>query len=79
MFGIFVVLPLSLLKDLSKLAYTSGISVLADVFLTLIVLFAGAGEARYIYELRLSRLKVLVFVHQCRSRMLDAVKIARHR
>lgn len=50
MFGIFVVLPLSLLKDLSKLAYTSGISVLADVFLTLIVLFAGAGEARYIYE-----------------------------
>ncbi|CAM9763087.1 unnamed protein product, partial [Ectocarpus fasciculatus] len=45
MFGIFVVLPLSLLKDLSKLAYTSGISVLADVFLTLIVLFAGAGEA----------------------------------
>ncbi|CBN75648.1 conserved unknown protein [Ectocarpus siliculosus] len=45
MFGIFVVLPLSLLKDLSKLAYTSGISVLADVFLTLIVFFAGAGEA----------------------------------
>lgn len=31
----------------SKLSYTSGVSVFADVLLTLIVLFAGAGEARY--------------------------------
>ncbi|CAM9615994.1 unnamed protein product [Pylaiella littoralis] len=45
LFGIFAVLPLSLLKDLSKLSYTSGVSVLADVLLTFIVIFAGADEA----------------------------------
>ncbi|CAN0400261.1 unnamed protein product, partial [Hapterophycus canaliculatus] len=46
LFGIFAALPLSLLKDLSKLSYTSGASVMADVLLTLIVLFAGTSEAR---------------------------------
>ncbi|CAM9603458.1 unnamed protein product [Scytosiphon promiscuus] len=45
LFGIFAALPLSLLKDLSKLAYTSGVSVLADVLLTIIVLFAATNEA----------------------------------
>eukprot|EP00903_Cladosiphon_okamuranus_P007722 g7482.t1 len=45
LFGIFAVLPLSLLKDLSKLSYTSGVSVFADALLTLIVLFSGASEA----------------------------------
>lgn len=44
--AIFCVLPLSLLRDLSKLAYTSGISVFADVLLTIIVLAAASGEAR---------------------------------
>ena len=46
LFGIFCVLPLSLLKDLSKLSYTSFASVIADLLLTLIVIFAGAKEAR---------------------------------
>lgn len=45
-FGIFGVLPVSLLKDLSKLSYTSGISVLADLLLIFIVIFAGSAEAR---------------------------------
>lgn len=45
-FGIFGVLPVSLLKDLSKLSYTSGISVLADLLLVFIVVFAGSSEAR---------------------------------
>ena len=40
-------LPVSLLKDMSKLSYTSFVSILADVLLTLIVLFAGSEEARY--------------------------------
>ncbi|CAM9642866.1 unnamed protein product, partial [Laminaria digitata] len=43
--GVFCVLPVSLLRDLSNLSYTSFVSVLADVFLTFIVLIAGAGEA----------------------------------
>lgn len=46
-FGIFCILPVSLLKDLSKLAYTSCISVLADLLLTVIVLATASGEARY--------------------------------
>ncbi|CAN0002186.1 unnamed protein product [Ectocarpus sp. 4 AP-2014] len=44
--GVFCMLPLSLLKDLSKLAYTSCLSVLADVLLTVIVLVAASGAAR---------------------------------
>lgn len=47
LFGIFCMLPVSLLKDMSKLSYTSFVSILADVLLTLIVLFAGSEEARY--------------------------------
>lgn len=46
-FGVLLVLPLSLLKDLSKLSCTSFISVVADTILTLIVIFAAPGEARY--------------------------------
>lgn len=46
LFGIFCALPLSLLKDLSKLSYTSFASVLADLLLTFIVIFAGSKEAR---------------------------------
>lgn len=46
LFGIFCALPLSLLKDLSKLSYTSFVSVLADLLLTFIVIFAGSKEAR---------------------------------
>lgn len=46
--GFFCVLPLCLLKDLGKLSYTSFISVLADLLLTLIVLVAGSSEARYL-------------------------------
>ncbi|CAM9420529.1 unnamed protein product [Laminaria digitata] len=50
LFGIFCMLPVSLLKDLSKLSFTSFVSVLADVLLTLIVLFSGSEEARYMKE-----------------------------
>lgn len=44
--GIFCILPLSLLRDLSKLSYTSCISVFADLLLTIIVLAAASGEVR---------------------------------
>lgn len=46
--AIFCVLPLSLLRDLSKLAYTSCVSVFADVLLTMIVLATASGEARWV-------------------------------
>lgn len=46
LFGIFCMLPVSMLKDMSKLSYTSFVSILADLLLTLIVLFAGSEEAR---------------------------------
>ena len=46
-FGILFVLPVSLLKDLSKLAYTSLISVCAVGLLTCIVVFAGPGVDRW--------------------------------
>lgn len=45
-FGIFTVLPVSLLKDLSKLSYTSCVSVVADLLLTIIVLTTASGEVR---------------------------------
>lgn len=46
-FGIVFVLPVSLLKDLSKLAYTSLASVCSVGVLGLIVIFAGPSEARW--------------------------------
>lgn len=50
----------------SKLSYTSGVSVFADVLLTLIVLFAGAGEARYAKQpQQLNGFKVRVFSTPC--------------
>lgn len=45
-FGIFFILPLSLLKDMSMLSYTSFASILSDLILTLIILFTATGEAR---------------------------------
>lgn len=45
-FAVFVVLPVASLKDLSKLSYTSFISVMADVLLVFIVAFTGPGESR---------------------------------
>lgn len=50
-FGLVFILPVSLLKDLSKLSYTSFVSVLADLLLLLIVCFTGASEARYALHL----------------------------
>ena len=44
--GAFCVLPVSLLRDMSKLSLTSFVSVLADLVLTFIVLIAGPREAR---------------------------------
>ena len=44
--GAFCVLPVSLLRDLSKLSFTSFVSVLADLVLTFIVIIAGPSEAR---------------------------------
>lgn len=44
--GAFCVLPVSLLRDLSKLSFTSLVSILADVMLTFIVIIAGPSEAR---------------------------------
>lgn len=46
-FGIFFILPVSLLKDLSKLSYTSCLSVFADLLLTIIVVATASGEARW--------------------------------
>ena len=40
-FGLGVMLPLSLLKDMSSLAISSSISVLSDIIMTLIVLFSA--------------------------------------
>lgn len=45
-FGTLLVLPLSSLKDLAKLSYTSVMSVLADVLLVLIVVWNGPDESR---------------------------------
>lgn len=61
LFGIFCMLPVSLLKDMSKLSYTSFISILADVLLTLIVLSAGAAEARYVQNQKCQRASVKCF------------------
>lgn len=44
--GAFFILPVSLLRDLSKLSFTSFVSVLSDLVLTFIVIIAGPGEAR---------------------------------
>ena len=54
-FGVFCILPVSLLKDLSKLSYTSCISVVADLLLTIIVLSTASGEARCAVQAQFSR------------------------
>lgn len=45
-FGIVCALPLSLLRDMSNLSHVSSASIVADVLLALIVVFAGPREAR---------------------------------
>ena len=44
MVAIFIILPLTLLKDMSKLSFSSGMSVVADVLLVFIVLAVAAPE-----------------------------------
>lgn len=46
LFAVLIVLPISSLKDLSKLSYTSLTSVLADVVLVTIVASTGGAESR---------------------------------
>lgn len=46
LFAVVIILPISALKDLSKLSYTSLASVLADIVLVTIVAFTGRAESR---------------------------------
>lgn len=46
LFSLFLCLPLSMLRDIHKLAFTSLLSVLSDFFIILIVLFLAPGESR---------------------------------
>ncbi len=59
---IFLPSPLIFFVSFSKLSYTSGVSVLADLLLTLIVLFAGAQEARWAIQQHPQTIKPCVFL-----------------
>lgn len=60
LFGVFCMLPVSLLRDMSMLAYTSLLSISADGILTLIVVYSAAVETRYDAECALGSGKLAV-------------------
>jgi sodium-coupled neutral amino acid transporter 11 len=46
LFGVILVLPLCLLKDLTSLAKTSAVSITCDILIIFIVLIVGPGQAK---------------------------------
>lgn len=46
LFAVLIALPLACLKDLSKLSYTSFISILSDILLIIIIISTGGVESR---------------------------------
>lgn len=68
--------PSFLFVSCSKLSYTSGVSVLADVLLTLIVLFAGAQEARWAFQQHPQTIKPCFLAALCFN-TVKGVRVAR--